>query len=135
MQKTSISKEPLKPEHLLPPHPLNIFLLGGETAVTVGPCACDRAMTDKSEEAPAPSTSAVSLEKSEEGEVPSALARKRQERKEETRQKTTRDTNNYQSILAVKRDLSGVLWNRFLGENGDHGMFKENALRQSDKHP
>lgn len=87
MQKTSISKEPLKPEHLLAPHPLNLFLLGRETAVTVGPCACDRAMTDKSEEAPAPSTSAVSLEKSEEGEVPSALARKRQERKEEPRKK------------------------------------------------
>ena len=69
------------------PIPLNLFLLGGETAVTVGPCACDRAMTDKSEEAPAPSTSAVSLEKSEEGEVPSALARKRQERKEEPRKK------------------------------------------------
>jgi len=47
-------------------------------------------MTDKSEEAPAPSTSAVSLEKSEEGEVPSALARKRQERKEENRREKQR---------------------------------------------
>lgn len=89
MQTKRILKQPLKPEHLLAPHPLNLFLLGGETAVTVGPCACDRAMTDKSEEAPAPSTSAVSLEKSEEGEVPSALARKRQERKEEPRKKNT----------------------------------------------
>ena len=44
-------------------------------------------MTEKSEEAPAPSVSVTSLEKSEEGEVPSALARKRQERKEETTRK------------------------------------------------
>ena len=125
----NISKEPLKPEHLLAPHPPQPFFTwwgncSDRGSVCVWPCNDGQIWR---------STSAIHV-RCVPGEVwgrwgPFGIGSKTTRTEGGAAEKKTRDTNTW-SILAVKGPVR-CFFGGFVGENGDHGMFLDMKIASS----